>query len=72
MIRNITGYISGAGCSFDFSAGAFYRDLTVQPGQAGGTSVALPDDFYFDASRVVPTGPENTMKNISTLYCIRY
>ena len=67
MIRNITGGWDATSAMYglDFSGyltGAFATGTTgmraFSGGGGGGTS-----SFAFDASRVVPTGPENTVKN---------
>lgn len=72
-IRNITGSVSGAGgVSFDAFNGAFYdsgaRDAieTTTP-----VKVNRNDDFYFDASRVVPTANENRPRNVTFNYIVR-
>ncbi|EOG6277451.1 phage tail protein [Citrobacter freundii] len=72
-IRNITGFVSGAsGVSFDGFSGAFYdsgsRDANVP---ASVNRVNYNDDFFFDASRVVPTANENRPRNIAFNYIVR-
>lgn len=74
-IRNIYGSVSGANrVYFDGFGGAFY-DPGTRHGAGGtlsdGSSTMYLDDFAFDASRQVPTAPENRPKNISVLYIIK-
>jgi len=67
QIRNITGtFLSGDN---ELATGAFYL-IGTRAGsiQSGGTADRL---FGFDASRVVPTGTENTVKNIAFLYIVK-
>ncbi|EJO0766551.1 TPA: tail fiber protein [Klebsiella pneumoniae] len=72
-IRNITGFVSGAsGVLFDGFSGAFYdsgsRDANAP---ASVNRVNYNDDFFFDASRVVPTANENRPRNIAFNYIVR-
>ena len=72
-IRNITGFVSGAGgVSFDAFNGAFY-DSGASDAIETTTSVKVNrnDDFYFDASRVVPTANENRPRNVTFNYIVR-
>lgn len=74
-IRNITGYVSGANrVMFDSQNGAFYDPGTRHGGGitlSNGDSTPYLDDFAFDASRQVPTAPENRPKNIAIMYIIK-
>ncbi|MFM5174419.1 phage tail protein [Aeromonas caviae] len=71
-IRNITGNISMAGgCFLDSATGVFVGQSNT--GQASpGTANGKPDDFAFDASRVVPTANENRPRNVALLACIKF
>lgn len=74
-IRNISGAVSGiGGVRFDGYYGSFY-DSGARNGnnaQTTGTcSSNCNDDFAFDASRQVPTAPENRPKNIALMYIIK-
>ncbi|WP_448717601.1 tail fiber protein [Klebsiella quasipneumoniae] len=74
-IRNISGEVSGiGGVRFDGYYGSFY-DSGARNGnnaQTTGTcSSNCNDDFAFDASRQVPTAPENRPKNIALMYIIK-
>ncbi|WP_235260844.1 phage tail protein, partial [Lonsdalea quercina] len=72
-IRNITGFVSGAGgMYFDGFGGAFY-DSGARNGAApsSGHSVSFNDDIIFDASRSVPTAAENRPRNIAFNYIVR-
>jgi len=72
-IRNIKGFVSASGGSqFDSFSGAFYdsgsRDGTVAT--TSGKS-QYSDDFFFDASRVVPVAAENRPRNVAFNYIVR-
>ncbi|WP_435658824.1 tail fiber protein [Escherichia coli] len=74
-IRNISGSVSGiGGVRFDAYYGSFY-DSGARHGnnaQTTGTcSSNCNDDFAFDASRQVPTAPENRPKNVVLMYIIK-
>ena len=74
-IRNISGSVSGiGGVRFDGYYGSFY-DSGARHGnmaQTTGTcSSNCNDDFAFDASRQVPTAPENRPKNIALMYIMK-
>ena len=74
-IRNISGYVSGiGGVRFDSYTGSFY-DSGARNGQVSqmtGTCTSnCNDDFAFDASRQVPTAPENRPKNIALMYIMK-
>ncbi|EKO7684365.1 tail fiber protein [Salmonella enterica] len=74
-IRNISGYVSGiGGVRFDSYTGSFY-DSGARHGQVSqmtGTCTSnCNDDFAFDASRQVPTAPENRPKNVALMYIIK-
>lgn len=69
-IRNITGQFRGGTWSNQNLAGVF-----TMIGDAGYGTDSGPDRTYvvnFDASKQVPTAPENRMKNFSILYCIKH
>lgn len=67
-IRNITGNL-GSTVEWVNGSGAF-RSVFERPGLAAGGYGLWDKDF--DASRVVPTAPENRPVNIALLYCIKY
>jgi hypothetical protein len=72
-IRNITGSFQSAVDSggFDSASGVFERSSTGYIGASGN----YPNGsraIYFDASNVVPTAPENRMRNRSLNMFIRY
>ncbi|MBN6711154.1 tail fiber protein [Haemophilus haemoglobinophilus] len=77
-IRNITGEISDLMyqnkdvLTGDLTArGAFYRDLSVRDASATATisnTSLVGDRIKFDASRNVPTAPENRPRNIAFHY----
>ncbi|MFP1962444.1 phage tail protein [Lonsdalea quercina] len=72
-IRNITGFVSGAGgMYFDGFGGAFY-DSGARNGAAPSSNYAVSfnDDIIFDASRSVPTAAENRPRNIAFNYIVR-
>ncbi|CAH0274709.1 hypothetical protein SRABI106_03134 [Rahnella aquatilis] len=72
-IRNITGMVSGTtGVSFDSFSGAFYDSGAKDANEpTTATKVNRNDDFYFDASRVVPTANENRPRSIAFNYIVR-
>lgn len=74
-IRNISGYVSGiGGVRFDSFSGAFYdsgRRYASNAEISGSCSSYCNDDLAFDASKQVPTAPENRPKNIALMYIIR-
>lgn len=83
MIRNITGSVTKSlyyGWPYGgtpaeptttgaYEIGASRGNLNVEGGNNWYYSIR---DSSFDASRSVPTGPENTVKNFAVLYCIKY
>lgn len=82
-IRNITGYLGGdpgaAGgahpSGFSSTQGAFTGDETYPYENTYSGEHGIGGKFRFvtfDASRVVPTAPENVVKNIAEYVCIRY
>lgn len=74
-IRNISGYVSGiGGVRFDTYTGAFYDSGSrngINAQITGACSSNCNDDFAFDASRQVPTAPENRPKNVALMYIIK-
>ncbi|MDH1634709.1 phage tail protein [Aeromonas caviae] len=72
-MRNITGVINLAGVvSIAAASGAFYAGATMDSRTISGTTLAsATDDFYFDASRAVPTANENRVRNIAFNYIVR-
>jgi phage-related tail fiber protein len=74
-IRNIVGYLSGAGFFgfFDLGTGAMDVSSNVSGvGISNSGSSSNYNDFTFDASRVVPTASENRPRNLALLPCILY
>lgn len=82
-IRNITGYLGGdpgaAGAAhpsgFSNLQGAFTSNENYPYSNTYAGEFGLSGKFRFvsfDASRVVPTAPENVVKNIAEYVCIRY
>nr|DAO88359.1 MAG TPA: Baseplate wedge protein [Caudoviricetes sp.] len=74
-IRNLTGKIdSGYNAIYGVDGGLFYRDgAALSASNVYGTTAGSGGSgFIFDASRVVPTAPENVVKNIAEYVCIRY
>ena len=68
-IRNITGKF-GACDTWDVSeSGAFY--ITSSSRDSAGSRAANGVEFTFNASRVVPTGPENRPINMAFNYIIK-
>ena len=67
-IRNITGNLAST-VEYVAGSGAF-RSTNARPGLGAGGYGLYDKDF--DASRVVPTAPENRPVNIALLYCIKY
>lgn len=80
MQRKITGQIASTGLTeptLGAGSGAFKNIVTVNelsstPRTAIGGSYWRADGHTFDSSRVVPTGPEGTVKNISKLFGTRF
>lgn len=72
-IRNITGYL---GTNFLASEntieGAFETKVNGTNYQYVGNGSYTGLNTTFDASKVVPTAPENVVKNIAEYVCIRY
>lgn len=72
-IRNITGYLtSNAGAAFAGAGGSIYLEGQKGKKTSGIIDEAYYDDFFFDASRVVPTAAENRPKNIALIAQIKY
>lgn len=72
-IRNITGYIDKIRTQLNTQygvSGAFTGATSVNSGDANAGS-AHTVKFSFDASRVVPTGPENRPINMAFNYIIK-
>jgi hypothetical protein len=72
-IRNITGMFGRVRVQLNAiwtASGVFYGVSNVVSGDANGGS-AVTTDFYFDASRVVPTGSDNRPKSGSVISCIK-
>ena len=72
-IRNITGSVgqqSNRNC-FDGGTGAFYL-IGGGNSAAAETANPSPNLLEFDASRVVPTAPENRPVNVALLPIIKY
>jgi hypothetical protein len=67
-IRNITGFID-SGTGFFGASGAFQIQGPANERTIAGS---WPSNLDFDASRVVPTAPENRPVNITLLYCIKH
>lgn len=67
-IRNITGFVGTV--IYSGSSGAFYTS-NWNGGFQGNTSATPIYTTYMDASRVVPTAPENRPINKSVRYLIR-
>ena len=69
-IRNITGSITGAGSTEE---GATYTGALYNPGLYKGADGGHDTDsgIGFDASRVVPTAPENRPVNVAAMYIIK-
>ncbi|MDZ8526153.1 tail fiber protein [Escherichia coli] len=77
-IRNITGTISvlnngsTAGALSQLSGAFAGSNETIQPiTSAGGGADTRPLSGSFDASRVVPTAPENRPRNVAFNYIVR-
>ncbi|MDL4915704.1 MAG: phage tail protein [Enterobacterales bacterium endosymbiont of Blomia tropicalis] len=72
-IRNITGFVSGAsGVLFDGFGGAFYDSGSRDANSPASVNKAnYNDDFFFDASRVVPTANENRPRNVAFNFIVR-
>ncbi|EFI1667386.1 phage tail protein [Escherichia coli] len=77
-IRNITGIISvlnngsTAGALSQLSGAFAGSNETIQPiTSAGGGADTRPLSGSFDASRVVPTAPENRPRNVAFNYIVR-
>lgn len=70
-IRNITGSMSGGAALYTMPTGAFYgTNLSV----VGLTTEGRPLNYLtigIDASRVVPTAPENRPVNVAVRYLVR-
>ncbi len=69
-IRNITGTMGSNDQERRFLSGAFYYIGTDGSGKTGSSNST--DNVGFDASRVVPTAPENRPHNVALLACIKY
>lgn len=74
-IRNITGSFSGNNAPYresqTTSVGALYLGTTPRTNYTG-TGDALGRDTFFDASRVVPTAPDNRPMNASVMPIIKF
>ena len=71
-IRNITGRISFADAYIDGASGVMNSQGSSGSYATGGlTPNGSPDDFSFDASRVVPTANENRPVNQAVRYLVR-
>lgn len=72
-IRNITGALSPTHAS---SVGGTATGAIGKISGAGDTGTSNQGEarlgFDFDASRVVPTAPENRVRNVALLICIKY
>lgn len=68
-IRNITGTIGQFLSDTNKYAGAFYESFT-QTNRINGNGNWSARTSIFDASRVVPTAPENRPKSLTELVCI--
>lgn len=71
-IRNITGTIYTDRAEIQGSDGVFKGALISAGSSVNGSVATIGRNFDFDASRVVPTAPENVVKNIAEYVCIRY
>ena len=67
-IRNITGVLSSLSRN-NLPTGVFY-DLGISTGDAFGGGTYTQNKAGFNASRVVPTAPENRPKSLTELVCI--
>ena len=73
-IRNITGGISIGNVHLSGPSGALYSSGTTgkRYNKYGDTAMRYDYNFYFDASRSVPTGADNRPKNVYVTYIIKY
>ena len=67
-IRNITGRVAGTS-TVNEGQGCFSTE-EVSVGDAKGGGAYLTNWAKFDASRIVPTAPENRPKSLTELVCI--
>ncbi|MGL4208547.1 MAG: phage tail protein [Candidatus Adiutrix sp.] len=68
-IRNITGEIAGGGWEEGSRASGVFRTTSLYKGAPG---THWDHGMTFDASRVVPTAPENRPANVCLLYAIKH
>lgn len=62
-IERVVGCFRGSGGAGSYDAGPIASSQVLLP--------SLNSDVIFEASRVVPTGPENRMTNVAGVWCIR-
>ena len=72
-IRNITATLNNNLLSYsNYTEGAINTDVAGTGYSYLGNGPYVGVNLTFDASRVVPTAPENVVKNIAEYVCIRY
>ena len=72
-IRNITATLNNnLLSSSNYTEGAINTDVVGTGYSYLGDGPYVGVNLTFDASRVVPTAPENVVKNIAEYVCIRY
>lgn len=73
-IRNITAAIgaNGGATSAGRMEGAIYGTDGYPSANGIGGNAGNNGTLHFDASRVVPTGPENRPRNVAINYCIKF
>lgn len=62
-VERLVGCFRGSGGAGSYDAGPIASSQVLLP--------SLNSDAIFEASRVVPTGPENRMTNVAGVWCIR-